>query len=765
MTIREDEVRVVIIGAGCAGLTAAKALSRKGIIPVVYEARNRVGGRILTVETGLESHPPFHQISMNGNDISGEEHVADAGASSMHGCKDREQLVYRRSVFSHVSVPANVGYNLYETTRGAAWYCSGKRIPQSQVIFMHDFFDVVRAKVAAYASKIDDPESIALRPVWNRYVRKISSSQLGENLTERRRCILFKIEQRWLGMNNSTMNSSLYSMTAYNTDEVPELRMELAKRNALEVDKQLASNNMPKIVTAKYPSNSCDTCVVDGYTGFLIDNLKKGLDIRLKKVVREIRAHSSQSSTNNSSSRCIRVKTSDGEENEFDYAIVTIPLGVLKSQNLETSVTFSPELSRTKKRAISTMGMGVHNKVILRFRERDIFWPPSIPHLNCLDKRFQFFNLNAFGKPGVILAHVFSESGYLDELQRSSDKKVVQEVVNVLHGMFCTEGKWTNKVHRTVWVSKTEKMRSSEKVAEKFVYPDNFDEKPNPVFSIVTRWDSDPYSLGSYSCLPIGAVFGDIAEFRKPEKMGGNKNVLFFAGEHVSDPEFGWQCVNGAYDTGLMAAYKLLVSAGVCDDGEHWSHLDEFSSRELMSKYVVLERKLKNVEKTVARKVSLLENRFKEAISRVEADNMALGEKLERLTAQVELDGKKKSVELVRIKEQVAAIREKSTDYISRIAGDEEVCKNSAPSKSREQRGQPANQKPGEDEDCKMGSLGSNRRKRCSFCDVMTDSGGKNLGKRRTSKQCTTCNVFVCPAHFLAHVRERNKSSRNDYNL
>ncbi|MDB2613527.1 FAD-dependent oxidoreductase [Chlamydiales bacterium] len=40
--------KVVVIGAGLSGLTAAFRLKKKGYDVAVYEARNRVGGRILT---------------------------------------------------------------------------------------------------------------------------------------------------------------------------------------------------------------------------------------------------------------------------------------------------------------------------------------------------------------------------------------------------------------------------------------------------------------------------------------------------------------------------------------------------------------------------------------------------------------------------------------------------------------------------------------------------------------------------------------------
>ena len=42
--------KVVVVGAGLAGLTTAVRLQQKGMDVDVYEARNRVGGRILTAK-------------------------------------------------------------------------------------------------------------------------------------------------------------------------------------------------------------------------------------------------------------------------------------------------------------------------------------------------------------------------------------------------------------------------------------------------------------------------------------------------------------------------------------------------------------------------------------------------------------------------------------------------------------------------------------------------------------------------------------------
>src|ERR1700744_5103928 len=54
-TSSEDRVQtrnVLVLGAGMAGLAAARALAERGMRPLVLEARDRVGGRIHSLQTG-----------------------------------------------------------------------------------------------------------------------------------------------------------------------------------------------------------------------------------------------------------------------------------------------------------------------------------------------------------------------------------------------------------------------------------------------------------------------------------------------------------------------------------------------------------------------------------------------------------------------------------------------------------------------------------------------------------------------------------------
>ena len=50
------EISVLIVGAGLAGLVAARELERRGYRVIVIEARERIGGRVWTIRDGFRRH-------------------------------------------------------------------------------------------------------------------------------------------------------------------------------------------------------------------------------------------------------------------------------------------------------------------------------------------------------------------------------------------------------------------------------------------------------------------------------------------------------------------------------------------------------------------------------------------------------------------------------------------------------------------------------------------------------------------------------------
>jgi len=69
--------------------------------------------------------------------------------------------------------------------------------------------------------------------------------------------------------------------------------------------------------------------------------------------------------------------------------------------------------------------------------------------------------------------------------------------------------------------------------------------------SFVADWQTDPFTLGAYSYVPVNAITAPIA-LAEPVA-----NTLFFAGEATnSDGNSG--TIHGAIDTGYRAASELL---------------------------------------------------------------------------------------------------------------------------------------------------------------------------------------------------------------
>ena len=78
--------RVVVAGAGLAGLTAALTLRDAGWEVVVLEARSRVGGRVHTVHGGADGVPlaPGLRVELGGEWID-ESHVGLLGLLARFG--------------------------------------------------------------------------------------------------------------------------------------------------------------------------------------------------------------------------------------------------------------------------------------------------------------------------------------------------------------------------------------------------------------------------------------------------------------------------------------------------------------------------------------------------------------------------------------------------------------------------------------------------------------------------------------------------------
>lgn len=735
------------MGAGVAGLSCAQELraSPYPLDVIVLEARNRVGGRILTtwldaedpaaipldaadrLQTKSEPSEPTQSVPQQQKSALPRRHsfsdlvngittmarttptgvskaAVDVGASIMHGCGDESQLVFRRAIAAKIRAPVVAGGGFYESTEHALWFddMGSALIPTEKIVEIHNVFFMASRYMAAVASASDDGAA-DMQTVFDCGVQYVCEQLDDRQLSELEMAILRKICARSVGYCSPMKAMALMQASAgmeqncadvhigmsFEEDdppypgEVPSMSAVGIRNQASRLNKAIiATQKLPKPMAASKRGGNGDRIILDGYTPFLIDSLKEGLDVRLEQAVcgvsqaikapANLQAPETQTSDAHNpeqlkkrprktedtpddpwqygsplDTRTIFVSTRTGEVYQADFVVISLPLGVLKSNHEESSVTFSPPLSEDKIDAIHGMGMGVHNKIVLRFREEDMFWPPKVPQLNCLDPRFQFFNLHAYGKPGVLLVHVFAESGFADGYDNLSDPAVVAEVLLVLGGMFCkssanvetatanqqsetpespriAEGQRRvsslmnicenpdcrhpvipvergappikvqctscgrsmlrgeeGKVEATKPSEKSPRLRDKaareKDAAETVKFRGELEEielapghgtftwskLPAPAEYIVTRWDQDPYALGSYSYMPCGSSWQMIDDLAAPEPRSTEHPYLFFAGEHCSD--LGWQCVHGALETGVRAARDILGLLGIID--------------------------------------------------------------------------------------------------------------------------------------------------------------------------------------------------------
>jgi hypothetical protein len=215
------------------------------------------------------------------------------------------------------------------------------------------------------------------------------------------------------------------------------------------------------------------------------------------------------------------VRASSANVVECDYAIVTVPLGVLQGRAAASTIEFAPALSDAKRRAIATLGAGTENKVVMRFEKP--FWPIDKRFVQCTDQRFRFLNCAPYGKPNVLIAHVAPPygEGFLNRTTNACDagEDVLRETLTVVRKMF------------------------------------DIDEKDMPKLldHVVTDWGADPFSCGAYSYARVGSDSSDIRNLAAPEHRGRVR----FAGEACSVE--GAQCVHGAVSTGQEAAAATLL--------------------------------------------------------------------------------------------------------------------------------------------------------------------------------------------------------------
>ncbi|PWC03607.1 flavin monoamine oxidase family protein [Agromyces badenianii] len=276
--------RVAVIGAGVAGLTAARDLVDAGFEVVVIEARDRLGGRAHSVAaTGFE-----RPVELGAVFTGDDEAMIDA----LH-----EASVDTVPFAAEVAAATTAGLRVPIPPTGAEAIATAKHWASTQP---RDVSLAAALADSGAAPLPAEPGADGVSPA------------------------------DWLA---HTINSGVAPSTGAATAVISAVQYDPTR---LE--------HLGELITGRLSD--------------YIDELAEPLDIAVSSVVTSIAYND----------RRVSLRLDSGESLNADRAIVTVPLGVLKTD----TVRFSPALPLMHQRAISLLGMGVVDTVWLRFEEA--FW-------------------------------------------------------------------------------------------------------------------------------------------------------------------------------------------------------------------------------------------------------------------------------------------------------------------------------------------------------------------------------------------------------
>ena len=434
----DHQTTVVVIGAGMAGLAAARTLCGRNYRVVVVEARDRVGGRIWT------------------------EDRIDLGAHWVHGTEGNPVI----DLLEELNLP-------HTYVGGDSSYTGGYE-----------------------AMRLTTPDGIQGR------VRKRDGRALFDD-------VIAQAEQ--LGVQREQAGERLSIAEA--------VRRVLDDRDLEPWERQMVAWHLNVVVRedAAVPTDELsaahwedgywvygagDSVLRDGY-GALIEALATGIDVRLQHVVQRIEHDGSGVRIHVDSPRGPATLTGD-------YAIVTLPIGVLKAG----TVTFDPPLPDTKQNAIERLAVACLNKVVLHYDT--LAWSPDqyvFGHIGDTPDAEATVVVNLYPTHGIA-ALVLLAGGQLGRQLEDMTDEAARD--------------WALRCARAA------------------VSP----ELPNPTKVTRTAWAADPFARGTYVGIGIDGDPSDLDALAEPV---GQR--LCFAGEATNRRH--WACVHSAYLTGLREAARI----------------------------------------------------------------------------------------------------------------------------------------------------------------------------------------------------------------
>ncbi|CCA73069.1 related to anon-37cs protein [Serendipita indica DSM 11827] len=525
-TDKTSKYEVIIIGAGVAGLSAAYRIltKRPGTKLLMLEARERVGGRVHSVDVG------------NGS--------VDLGASFIHGVNGNPIMELSKKLGFEVT-PSRMSMR--------AFMPDGSLVPQE---------DIIRVGPRIFGTVFE----------WLPEISQGASTEKDipsdvESLADR----VF------------SKDSPIYADTSEdaNTEKKDEVFIaESTIRNF-----QGWTGAPLDYVSLKWWGFNKDTeggdgLLVKGY-GPLIQWMKEEIErlgavIRLGEVVEMI-------STDEESGVVVQSRhDNDTTRYEADYSVITLPLGVLKHD----PPTFDPPLPIRRQQSIQRLGSGLLDKIVLIYdkpwwsaeelkagqspapaADEDEDDEMGDPMINLLlpskDNPTRLMGPSGGAppnhKPNLHPGAFPPRSA--EYLQQNPNALMIFDV-HAQNGVSALSifvaGEWGDVME---CCSEEETRAWAESVVKDYFKELVSGEVPSPSKVLRTTWREDKFAYGSYSYIPAGSTanknLGPASPVDQLEVSRTLWGRLYWAGEHTELNQYA--SVHGAWSSGVREGDKVLV--------------------------------------------------------------------------------------------------------------------------------------------------------------------------------------------------------------
>lgn len=417
-------MKVLVIGAGIAGLSAAYHLRQAGIAATILEARDRVGGRVWTDREFADIPVEFGAELIHGRsaEVNTWAWVQKLGLATWHWNKVDDSMIRMED---------------------GRWMTMGEARRASREL------DVTRS--------------------WE--LGEVPAPRNDEHLESYLRRIGFTDEQL------------RYVQRSFANAEGDSMRFLNAKAHA------------HLFKDADEEDDYSDHRILDGYDSYY-ERLAGGLDICLNAIVRDIDWTDG-----------LRITLESQETLVGDAAVVTLPVGVLKSER----ITFAPQLPAIKREALAGLKMGPVMKMVYQFAEPIL--DPTIGAIYAKGNPPMWWSPSLGRDRGAVVWTAFFTGDYAREMLQLGEAAALEKGMDTLRS---ETGDPDLQYVKARWIN----------------------------------WPEDEFALGGYSvCLP--GHYDARANLAQPTPP------LYWAGE-ASAPHHLAATVHGAYFTGQRAADEII---------------------------------------------------------------------------------------------------------------------------------------------------------------------------------------------------------------